>query len=102
MTRSKSSHVFCSGIKCPAKTLKENKGKQKIRASRDSLSLLSAGTALHGLATAVGCGHHGLDGLIQQHPVVEGKERIREGRALSSKVLSVCRNNSLKILHESR
>lgn len=30
--------------------------------------MLPAGTALHRLATAVGCRHHGLDGLIQQHP----------------------------------
>lgn len=39
----------------------------------NEFSLLPAGTALHRLATAVGCRHHGLDGLIQQHPVVEGK-----------------------------
>lgn len=47
----------------------------RTRGSRDSLSLLPAGTALRGLATAVGGGHHGLDRLIQQHPAGEEKER---------------------------
>lgn len=57
----------------------------KTRASKDSLSLLPAGTALRGLATAVGGGHHGLDRLIQQHPAVEEKQRmVRKGRGPDS------------------
>lgn len=57
----------------------------ETRASKDSLSLLPAGTALRGLAAAVGGGHHGLDRLIQQHPAVEEKQRtLREGRGPSS------------------
>lgn len=34
----------------------------------NEFSLLPAGAALRGLAAAVGGGHHGLEGLIQQHP----------------------------------
>lgn len=58
--------VIFRAVQSPAKTLHENKQ------SKDSLSLLPAGTALRGLATAAGGRHHGLDRLIQQHPVVEG------------------------------
>lgn len=47
--------------------------------SKDSLSLLPAGAAQRGLSAAVGGGHHGLDGLVQQHSAVEEK-RGRSGQ----------------------
>lgn len=50
--------------------------------SKDSLPWLPAGAARCGLGAAIGGGHHDLDGLIQQHPVVR-KKRGQSGQAKS-------------------